>query len=84
MLTKEQFNLTVSQNLIKYRKYHGLTQAALAEKLNYSDKAVSKWERAESTPDITVLAQIAELFSVTALNCCPISLNCAKRVRTVK
>jgi transcriptional regulator with XRE-family HTH domain len=36
----------------------------LAERLNYSDKAVSKWERAESIPDITVLKAIADLFQV--------------------
>ena len=43
----------------------GLTQAGLAEKLNYSDKAVSKWERAESIPDVLTLTQLAELFDVT-------------------
>ncbi len=41
------------------------TQAELAQKLNYSDKAVSKWERAESVPDVTVLKSIADLFHVT-------------------
>jgi DNA-binding XRE family transcriptional regulator len=41
-----------------------MTQAELAEKLNYSDKAVSKWERGESVPDVMTLAQIAELFGV--------------------
>ena len=55
----------VSQNLIKYRKAIGITQAELAEKLNYSDKAVSKWERAESVPDIYILHQIAELFGIS-------------------
>lgn len=51
-----------AQNLIRYRKSLGLTQAELAEKLNYSDKAVSKWERAESVPDIYTLKQIADFF----------------------
>ncbi len=51
-----------AQNLIRYRKALGLTQAELAEKLNYSDKAVSKWERAESLPDIYTLKQIADFF----------------------
>ncbi len=41
-----------------------MTQLELAEKLNYSDKAVSKWEHADSMPDIAVLVEIAELFSV--------------------
>jgi len=51
-------------NLTKYRKAYGLTQAELAEKLNYSDKAVSKWERGESVPDLYVLKQIADFYSV--------------------
>jgi transcriptional regulator with XRE-family HTH domain len=42
-----------------------MTQIELAEKLNYSDKAVSKWERGESVPDISVLKNIADLFGVT-------------------
>lgn len=42
-----------------------MTQSDLADKLNYSDKAVSKWERAESIPDIAVLKEIADLFDVT-------------------
>ena len=51
-----------ASNLIAYRKSLNLTQAELAEKLNYSDKAVSKWERAESVPDIYTLKQIADFF----------------------
>ena len=42
-----------------------MTQLELASKLNYSDKAVSKWERGESLPDIAVLKAIADLFGVT-------------------
>ena len=42
-----------------------MTQIELAEILNYSDKAVSKWERGESVPDISVLKQIADIFGVT-------------------
>lgn len=52
-------------NLAKYRKANGLTQTDLAEKLNYSDKAISKWERGESFPDIFVLTQLANLYHVT-------------------
>ncbi|MBR5192593.1 MAG: helix-turn-helix domain-containing protein [Clostridia bacterium] len=55
----------LSENLINLRKSLSLTQAELAEKLNYSDKAVSKWERGESTPDLTVLKQIADFYGVT-------------------
>ena len=42
----------------------GLTQLALAEQLGVSDKAVSKWERGESIPDVLTLMQIAQLFQV--------------------
>ena len=52
-------------NIGMYRKRCRMTQANLAEKLNYSDKAVSKWERGESLPDVLTLIQLAELFGVT-------------------
>lgn len=55
----------IGKNIAFYRKQASLTQAGLAEKLNYSDKAVSKWERGESAPDILTLMQLAELFEVT-------------------
>ena len=55
----------LAYNLTQLRKEAGLTQAELAEKLNYSDKAVSKWERAESVPDLYVLKQIADFYNVT-------------------
>lgn len=42
-----------------------MTQIELADKLNYSDKAVSKWERGESVPDIGVLKNLADMFGVT-------------------
>ena len=44
----EKLKLQIGSNIANYRKGAGLTQAGLAEKLNYSDKAVSKWERGES------------------------------------
>ncbi len=55
----------IANNITELRKAVPLTQAELAEKLNYSDKAVSKWERGESIPDVLVLKQIADLFGVT-------------------
>ncbi len=55
----------IAENIAYLRKSAKLTQAELAEKLNYSDKAVSKWERAESIPDVLVLRQIASLFLVS-------------------
>ena len=55
----------IAENIINYRKRAKLTQVELAEKLNYSDKAISKWERGEAIPDIVVLKQIADLFGIT-------------------
>ena len=54
----------IGKNIAMHRKQIGLTQAGLAEKLNYSDKAVSKWERGESSPDILTLMQMADLFQI--------------------
>lgn len=48
------------------RKASGLTQRELAERLNVSDKAVSRWEREESLPDLSLIPAIAEIFGVTA------------------
>ena len=55
----------IAKNIIDLRRDRNLTQAELAAALHYSDKAVSKWERGESIPDVTVLKQIADLFEVT-------------------
>ena len=61
----ENIKSIVAKNLQELRKASGMTQAELAEKLNYSDKSVSKWEHAESLPDIEVLCRLAELYGVT-------------------
>ena len=56
--------VVIAKNIVSLRQSAKLTQSDLAYKLNYSDKAISKWERAESMPDITVLKAIADLFAV--------------------
>lgn len=61
----DELKNTIAKNLAAYRKEAGMTQQELAEKLNYSDKAVSKWERAEGAPDVFVLKAIADLYGVT-------------------
>ena len=61
----EKLKAIIGSNIAAYRKQQGLTQMGLAEKLNYSDKAVSKWERGESMPDVLTLVQLAELFGIT-------------------
>ncbi|MCL2062409.1 MAG: helix-turn-helix transcriptional regulator [Firmicutes bacterium] len=63
-MDEQAFKETVAGNIAAYRKALSLTQLELAEKLNYSDKAVSKWERAEALPDTFVLKQIAQLFGI--------------------
>lgn len=55
----------LADNLVYYRKLHRLTQAQLAEKINYSDKSVSKWERGDGVPDIYVLTLLAGLYGIT-------------------
>lgn len=64
-MEEDKLKKQIGANIAAYRKRMQLTQAGLAEKLNYSDKAVSKWERGESAPDVQTLAQLAELFDVT-------------------
>lgn len=61
----EDLKKIIANNLIKYRKNAKLTQLELAEKLMYSDKNVSKWERGDSVPDVVILKQIADIYGVT-------------------
>lgn len=55
----------ISKNIAALRAKCGLTQLELAEKLNYSDKAVSKWERGESLPDISAFFEMSKIFGVS-------------------
>lgn len=64
-MNDEKLKNQLGANIAAYRKRAGLTQLGLAEKLNYSDKAVSKWERGESMPDVLTLVQLADLFDIT-------------------
>jgi len=61
----ENLKSIIKENLVKYRKNAGLTQLQLAQKLGYSDKTVSKWEREEGVPDIYILKEIADLYGIT-------------------
>ncbi|MBQ2855168.1 MAG: helix-turn-helix domain-containing protein [Oscillospiraceae bacterium] len=58
-------NTSMGQRIATLRKEKGMTQAELAEKMGVTDKAVSKWERDLSCPDISVLPHLAELFGIT-------------------
>ena len=55
----------IADNLINLRKANKLTQLELATKLNYSDKAISKWERGDSMPDIFMFKELADMYGVT-------------------
>lgn len=59
-MNNEELKSRVGTNIARLRRERGMTQAELAEQINYSDKAVSKWERAESLPDVLTLLNLAE------------------------
>ena len=57
--------IELANRLCAYRKYHGLSQEELAEKLEISRQAVSCWERAETSPDTDNLILLSKIYSVT-------------------
>lgn len=61
----ENINEILAENLTFYRKAAGYTQLEIAEKFNYSDKSISKWERGEGTPDVFVLKKLADLYGIS-------------------
>lgn len=65
MENTNEINRRIADNLIRFRKEAGYTQAELAEKINYSDKSVSKWESGNGIPDVYTLMQLAQLYGVT-------------------
>jgi transcriptional regulator with XRE-family HTH domain len=64
-LNQDVLKSIIAANIADLRKKNSMTQQELAAKLNYTDKAISKWERGESIPDVIVLKQIADMFKVT-------------------
>ena len=58
-MNNEELKIAVGSGIARLRRERGLTQAELAERINYSDKAVSKWERGESLPDVVTLLNLA-------------------------
>ncbi len=57
--------VTVGKNIMRLRRMANMTQLDLAEKLNYSDKSISKWEQGNGMPDVRILVRLAELFNVS-------------------
>lgn len=61
----ENLKEIISQNLVSLRKHNKLTQLDLSEKISYSDKAISRWEKGESLPDVETLYKLSEIFDVS-------------------
>lgn len=61
----ENIREIVAKNLVTLRKENGLTQIELAQKINFSDKAISRWEKGEVLPDIETLQKLSEVFNVS-------------------
>ena len=64
-MARDNYQKIIAENIAALRRSQGMTQAGLAERLGYSDKSVSKWERGEGLPDILCLKAMADLFGVT-------------------
>ena len=60
----ENLNIVIGTNIKELRKANKLTQFELAEKLNYSNKAISRWESGEVIPDVMTLNRICEIFNI--------------------
>lgn len=60
----ENINIVIGNNIKELRKTHKLTQSDLAQKLNYSNKAISRWESGEIIPDVMTLNKICEIFEI--------------------
>ena len=65
ILNMDNINEVIAKNLMTLRKQHKMTQLELAQKLNFSDKSISKWEKGESLPSIEILVQLAQIYGVT-------------------
>ena len=66
-MNDEKLKAQLGANIATYRKRSGLTQAKLAERLNYSDKAVSKWETSKGLPDITLIEPLSSALGVSVM-----------------
>ena len=65
MEENKDMNAIIGNNLLKLRKNMKLTQMEVAERFNYSDKSISKWEKGESLPSVEVLCELAQFYNVT-------------------
>ena len=65
LMNEEKLTHHIAENITYYRKKMNLTQMELAERLGYSDKSISKWERKEGVPSVYVLNELSEFFGIT-------------------
>ncbi len=65
MEENKDMNIIIGNNLLKLRKNMKLTQMEVAEKFNYSDKSISKWEKGESLPNVEVLCELANFYGIS-------------------
>ena len=65
LLGMKDLRKIIGDNLSELRKRRGLTQFELAEKFNYTDRAISKWENGDTLPDVEVLYNLCEFYGVT-------------------
>jgi transcriptional regulator with XRE-family HTH domain len=65
LLSMKDLRKIIGDNLSELRKRRGLTQFELAEKFNYTDRAISKWENGDTLPDVEVLYNLCEFYGVT-------------------
>ena len=65
LISMEDLRKIIGNNIAELRKRRGLTQFELAEKFNYTDRAVSKWENGDTLPDVETLYNLCEFYGVT-------------------
>ena len=65
LLGMKDLRKIIGDNLSELRKRRGLTQFEVAEKFNYTDRAISKWENGDTLPDVEVLYNLCEFYGVT-------------------
>ena len=80
----ENLNIIIGNNIKTLRKANKLTQFELSEKLNYSNKAISRWESGEVIPDVETLNKICEIFNIPLAQIFDENLTSAKATKTYR
>lgn len=77
-------NIELANRLLQYRKNSGLSQEELAEKLGISRQSISKWERAEASPDTDNIIELAKIYNVTLDELLNVNQDIVKESATVE